>query len=56
MKKTYLMPDVLVTTIQLQQMIALSLNDDEADPNGEVLSRQRRSKTIWDDEEEEEDY
>ncbi len=51
-------PEVLLTTIELQNMIALSFDPNkEADPNGEVLSRQDNSTSlrysVWDEEEEE---
>ena len=56
MKKTYIMPAMLVTNIQLQQMIASSpsspastLHDEEANPTNEVLSR-GGGNSLWDDE------
>lgn len=63
MKKTYYKPEILMETIELQQMIALSKDDTtKADPTQEVLSREdlefdsnSRRKDIWADEEEEED-
>ena len=56
MKKTYLTPETIETVIELQTMIAGSApqisnegdEEDEADPEGEVLSRRRRNQ--WDDE------
>jgi len=58
MKKKYMMPDMLVADIALQQMIAASdpkstLNNEEANPDGEVLSREINRRNVWDDEEEE---
>jgi len=58
MKKTYLTPETIETVIELQMMIAGSTpkisnegnEEDEADPEGEVLSR-RRVRNQWDDEE-----
>ena len=58
MKKTYLTPETIETVIELQTMIAGSApkisnegnEEDEADPDGPVLSR-RRGRTQWDDEE-----
>lgn len=58
MKKTYLTPETIETVIELQMMIAGSTpkisnegnDEDEADPEGEVLSR-RRVRNQWDDEE-----
>jgi hypothetical protein len=57
MKKTYLTPETIETVIELQTMIAGSApkisnegtEEDEADPEGPVLSRRRRNQ--WDDEE-----
>ena len=60
MKKTYISPEVLIQKVILQQMIATSdpvvqTKDEDADENGEVLSRRRRND--WEDEyEEEEDW
>lgn len=45
MKQIYMKPETLVMEVELQQMIALS-KGGEADPNGEVLSRE----SDWDDE------
>ena len=39
MKKEYIMPEVLVETLALESVIALSVNDDEANPNGTVLGK-----------------
>ena len=63
MKKTYLTPETIETVIELQTMIAGSApkisnegnDEDEADPDGQVLSR-RRGHSQWDDEEEEEEW
>ncbi len=54
MKKIYLKPDTLICEVALQQMIALSKTDTEANPTGEVLSRRRR-RNDWDDEWDEEE-
>lgn len=60
MKKTYLTPETIETKIELQKMIATSdpkiKPEEEADPEGEVLTRRRRND--WEDEEfeEEEDW
>ena len=56
MKKIYIMPDVLVTKIQLQKMIASSdpkstLLQQEAVADGEVLSRESGRNSLWDDDE-----
>lgn len=61
MKKIYNRPEMLITEIELSRMIAVSRIDDEtADPNGEVLSRENESwgsrrRNDWDDEEDEMD-
>lgn len=51
MKKKYLMPDSFEAEMDLLQMIAASdpkktLYEEDADPDGEVLSRQR---TVWEE-------
>ena len=53
MKKTYQKPEVVIYITELQQMIALSKQGGDANPNGEVLSRQG---VMWDDDDEFEDY
>ena len=55
--KAYMKPEVLLTTIELQKMIAISFDPEkEAAPDGEVLSRQDNSMSqsfsIWEEEEE----
>ncbi len=58
--KAYIKPEVLLTSIKLQNMIALSMSDGEANPNGEVLSRKDNSSnlrySVWDEDEEEEEF
>lgn len=39
MKKTYKRPETRYLDAEMQQMIALSKINEEADPNGEVLGR-----------------
>ena len=55
MKKTYLMPTTHIAEIKLQQMIAASqgavLMEGSAEKEGEVLSRENRGFSVWDDEE-----
>ena len=56
MKKKYIIPQIFLDEAQLEQMIAISLQNSQdgkntADPEGEVLSRR---SSIW--EEEEEDF
>lgn len=61
MKKTYIIPQMRVTKIQLHHMIAATggdrlmnpENDGYAKPDGDVLSRRRN---VWEDDEEEEDF
>ena len=63
MKKIYLTPETIETKIELQKMIAGSAPqvitdpNEEADPDGEVLTR-RRYRNDWEDEEydDEEDW
>ncbi len=47
MKKIYSKPECDIVKVELANMIALSLVEDEANPEGEVLSRHGD----WDDEE-----
>ena len=61
MKKKYLSPEILIQKIVLQQMIATSnptvtMKEDDAEKDVEVLSRRRRNE--WEDEEydDEEDW
>ena len=46
MKKIYMKPESLLVQVELQQMIALSKQEGEANPDGEVLSRYDDD---WDD-------
>lgn len=61
MKKTYLTPETFVQKVELQYLMTASdapkvqNDDDEADPDGQVLSR-RRGHSQWDDEEEKEEW
>lgn len=56
MKKVYISPETFVQKVELQYLMTASdapkvhNDEDEADPEGEVLSR-RRVRTQWDDEE-----
>lgn len=56
MKKTYLKPEFLITDIELQNMIALSKVEEEANEEGEVLSRRRNRRNVWDEDEDEEEW
>jgi hypothetical protein len=57
MKKLYMTPDVQLSEMELQQLMALSLVDERnADAGADVLSRGenpnfRRRNNVWDDEE-----
>jgi hypothetical protein len=62
MKKIYLMPEVFIHSVKsITPILTASpskpidhVNDEEADPESEVLGRRRR-RNVWDDEEEEEE-
>jgi len=57
MKKIYSKPEAYFEGMELEKMIALSLIDEvEADPEEEVLSREDRLRyNVWDDELDEEE-
>ncbi|MBR1683011.1 MAG: hypothetical protein IJ700_06615 [Bacteroidaceae bacterium] len=50
-KKIYQAPSLLIQTIQLEGLIALSTMEGNADKNGEVLSKGQNDWDIWSDEE-----
>ena len=50
MKKTYMMPAVQGSEAEAENMMAVSLLNDNADPNGEVLTNEDKSWSVWDDE------
>ena len=50
MKKTYMMPAVQVNEAEVINMMAVSLMDGNADPNGEVLTKEDNSWDLWGDE------
>lgn len=58
MMKTYMKPEVLLQQIELQQLMTLSRQEGEADPNSEVLSRENdvyednnsRRNNVWEEE------
>ena len=52
MKKTYMMPAVQVSEAQVYNMIAVSLLNDNADPNSEVLTKEEVNWDMWGDGEE----
>jgi len=53
MKKTYISPDTTAVEIQAQQLVAMSVQNGTADPNGDVLSREidEMWEDIWAEEE-----
>jgi hypothetical protein len=51
MKKIYSAPALLVNETEVQQMVAVSLIDGTADPDGEVLTKENAGWDIWTDEE-----
>ena len=53
MKKIYDAPEVHLHCVTLLNMIALSKVDGDADPEGEVFSRRRYRRTVWDEDEDE---
>lgn len=52
MKKTYMMPALQVNEAEAQNMTAVSLLDGNADPNGEVLTKEDNGWNLWGDDEE----
>lgn len=46
MKKEYMMPAMQVCEIQVSKMVAVSMYDEDADPDNIVLGRER---VEWDD-------
>ena len=60
MKKTYINPETSIVLLTVQKMIAVSgfnenLDDNEAIETTEMLSREKR-RSVWDEEEEEENW
>ena len=52
MKKTYMMPAQQVREAEALTMMALSLQDGNANPNEEVLTKEDDAWGFWEDEEE----
>ena len=52
MKKTYLKPNLKSETALASQMMAVSIQDGNADPDKPVLSKEDAGWEIWDDDEE----
>lgn len=50
MKKIYTVPAMLVNEAEVQNMIAVSLMDETADPNKEVLTKENADWNVWGDE------
>ena len=50
MKKTYMMPALQVSEAEAENMLAVSMINSNADPNGEVLTNEDKSWSVWDDE------
>ncbi len=51
MKKTYMMPALQVNEAEVQNIVAVSLQDGNADPNAEVLTKENNSWDIWNEDE-----
>ena len=57
MKKKYIHPAIYMQLVQTESLIALSFQDGEADPEGEVLVKEEKTgddvwaspKNVWDD-------
>ncbi len=52
MKKTYMKPALQVNEAQVINMMAVSLQDGNADSSADVLSKEDNSWDLWDAEEE----
>ncbi|MBO4840612.1 MAG: hypothetical protein J5524_05890 [Bacteroidaceae bacterium] len=50
MKKIYCTPVSLVNEAEVQNIMAVSLMDGNADPNAEVLTKENSDWKIWEDE------
>lgn len=50
MKKIYCTPVLLVNEAEVQNIMAVSLMDGNADPNAEVLTKENSDWKIWEDE------
>ena len=47
--KSYMMPAMQVNEAEVLNMMAVSLQDGSADPNGEVLTKEDESWEFWDE-------
>ena len=52
MRKTYMMPAMQVNEAEVINMMAVSLQDGNADPNAEVLTKENADWDLWADSEE----
>ena len=52
MKKTYMKPALQVNEAQVINMMAVSLQDGNADSSADVLSKEDNACDLWDSEEE----
>lgn len=50
--KTYIMPAVQVNEAEVQNIMAISLLNGNADPNAEVLTKEDNSWDMWGEDEE----
>lgn len=48
MKKIYSTPAVEITEVAVEQVLALSLKQQPADPNEDVLTKENDDWNIWD--------
>ncbi|MBQ9293483.1 MAG: hypothetical protein IJ219_00965 [Bacteroidaceae bacterium] len=51
MKKTYMMPALQVSEAQAVNMMAVSIQDGNADPGKDVLTKENTDWDFWGDEE-----
>lgn len=52
MKKKYMLPETTAIEIQTQQLVAMSLQNGQADENMDVLSREQEDLwDVWDEDE-----
>lgn len=51
MKKTYMMPALQVNEAEVQNIVAVSLQVGNADPNAEVLTKENNNWDIWNEDE-----
>ena len=49
--KKYMMPALQVNEAEVQNIVAVSLQDGNADPNAEVLTKENNNWDIWNEDE-----